>query len=148
MSGPIIESVAKALIINGLGEVLILKLAEHKEKPEKSFRPDLPGGLVDFGETEYDAVAREISEETGITVNEAQMTMVYSDTQFDINENKSITKHLFIVKLDNKPDVNLSWEHSEFEWIALEDLQTKELRSFYDIAIEYCFSNGILTKSS
>lgn len=43
------ESVAKALVTNDKNEALILTLGEHKERPEKSFRPDLPGGLVDPG---------------------------------------------------------------------------------------------------
>lgn len=144
MNEPIIESVAKALLINNQSKVLSLTIGEHKEKPEKSFMPDLPGGLVDPGETEHDAVIREIYEETGITVNKTQLTMVYSSTQFVVEEYKSITKHLFIAKIDANPEVILSWEHSEFEWITFDDLQIKEFRSFYDEAIKYCFLNNIL----
>ena len=148
MNEPFIESVAKALLINNQNKALILTIGEHKENPEKSFKLDLPGGLVDPGETEHEAVIREINEETGIIVNKTQLTMVYSGTQFVVEEHKSVTKHLFIVKLDGNPNVKLSWEHSEFEWIKFDDLQAKELRSFYDEAIEYCLSNGLLTKSS
>lgn len=148
MSKPIIESVAKALLINSQNEALILTIGEHKERPEKSFKPDLPGGLVDPGETEHEALMREIKEETGIVVNLSELIMVYSDTQFIESENKSVSKHLFIVEVGKKPDVKLSWEHSTFEWVHLSALQIKKLRSFYDEAIEYCLSNGILTKSS
>src|SRR6476660_3323311 len=99
MDKPIIESVAKALLINNQNEALILTLGKHREKPEKSFKPDLPGGLVDRGETEYDAVIREVNEETGIVVSRGQLLMAYSDTQFFVDENKSVTKHLLIARL-------------------------------------------------
>lgn len=148
MNEPAIESVAKAMVINNENEALILTVGEHKERPEKSFKPDLPGGLVDPGESERNAVAREINEETGIIVDQPELIMVYSRTQFIASENKSVTKHLFIVRLSNKPDVKLSWEHSEYNWVPLGDLQTKELRSFYDEAIKYCFSHNMLSISS
>lgn len=148
MNMPTIESVAKALLINNMDEALILTIGEHKEQPDRSFKPDLPGGRVDPGENEHQAVVREISEETGISVVATQLVMAYSRTQFIIEESKSVTKHLFIANLIDKPHVRLSWEHSAYEWVKLESLQDQVLRSFYDEAIEYCFSNGILKKSA
>lgn len=144
MTKPIIESVAKALLINTKNEALILKLGEHKQQPEKSYKPDLPGGLVDPGENEHIAVIREVAEETGIEVHQTDLVMVYSSTKFFKDENKSVSKHLFIAAVPNEVDVNLSWEHSGFSWIKLDDLRKTELRSFYDEAIEYCFSHGML----
>ena len=147
MTKPIIESVAKALLINNKNEVLILTIGEYKERPEKSFKPDLPGGLVDPGENEYEAVMREIREETGIQVNRKDLEMVYSRTQFFNDKYKSVTKHLFISRVESEVEITLSWEHSAYEWVRLEDLRNTELRSFYDEAIEYCFLNGILAVS-
>ena len=144
MNKPIIESVAKALIINHLNEVLILKRSEYKEKPDKAFKPDLPGGLTDPGEDEHTAVTREIYEETGIEVDQSAIEMVYSKTQFIAAENKSTTKHLFIVRLDNKPEVKLSWEHIDFEWIGCEKLSMVKLSSFYHEAIKYCLEREIV----
>ena len=48
----ILESIAKILIINGDGNILTLTLSEHLKYPEKSYQPDLPGGIVDAGELE------------------------------------------------------------------------------------------------
>ena len=144
MTKPIIESVAKALLINSKNEALILTLSEHTEKPEKSFKPDLPGGLVDPGENEHEAVIREVAEETGISIQNDEMKMVYSRTEFFKDENKSITKHLFIVNVTGAADVKLSWEHSDYDWIPLSSLHGIELRSFYDEAIRYCFLNNLV----
>lgn len=144
MTKPIIESVAKALLINSDNEALILTLGEHKQRPEKSYKPDLPGGLVDPGENEHDAVIREVVEETGIIVDRQDLAMVYSSTEFISDENKSVTKHLFIGNVSSKDTVELSWEHSDFKWVPLVELQSTELRSFYDEAIKYCFANCLL----
>jgi len=150
MSNPILESVAKALVINNDNQVLILKLGEYKERPEKSYKPDLPGGLVDPGENEHDAVIREVLEETGIAVNPKLTSLVYSGTEFIADENKSVSKHLFICRVDSNLEVKLSWEHSSYEWHDLEELQSKtvKLRAFYNEAIEYCFTNNILSIST
>ena len=144
MTKPIIESVAKALLINSKNEALILTLSEHTEKPEKSFKPDLPGGLVDPGENEHEAVIREVAEETGISIQNDEMKMVYSRTEFIRDENKSITKHLFIVNVTGAAHVKLSREHSDYDWIPLSSLNGTELRSFYDEAIRYCFLNNLV----
>jgi 8-oxo-dGTP diphosphatase len=144
MTKPIIESVAKALLLNAKNEALVLTLGEHKQRPEKSFKPDLPGGLVDPGETEHEAVTREVIEETGISVRQEDLVMAYSRTEFFNDENKSVTKHLFIGKVPSEVEVKLSWEHSDYGWIPLDALQSTELRSFYDEAIKYCFSHNLI----
>lgn len=148
MNTPVLESVAKALIINKNGEVLILTIGEYKSKPENSHKPDLPGGLVDPGEYEREAVVREILEETGIKVEEASAMLVYSKTQFYSDENKSVSKHLYVFPIDHVPAVTISWEHESYRWVSIDDLKTVKLKSFYHEAIAYCFENNILPLSS
>ena len=145
MSKPQIESVAKAIIINSANKVLILTLGEHLKNPDKSFKPDLPGGLVDPGETERDAVIREVYEETGISLVPSQLEMVYARTEFINSENKSVTKHLYIAHIVEAVEVELSWEHSAYEWVKIDNLQNIVLKSFYDEAVRYCFKNEILS---
>jgi len=144
MNTPVLESVAKALIVNKNNEVLILTIGEHTSKPEKSHKPDLPGGLVDPGEYEREAVVREIFEETNITVNEARAMLAYSKTEFFKYENKSVSKHLYIFTVDDVPAVTISWEHESYTWIPITELREVNLKSFYDEAIAYCFENNIL----
>ncbi len=145
MTKPTQESVAKALVINEKNEVLVLTLGKHREKPEKSFQPDLPGGLVDPGETELVAVARELQEETNIVASTESFTLAYARTEFFEHENKSVTKFLYLLSLDTTPEITLSWEHSAYEWVPLEKLMgVINLRSFYKEAAEYCFSHNLL----
>lgn len=142
---PVSESVAKVLVANEKNEVLILTLGEHKERPEKSYMSDLPGGLVDPGETELVAVARELQEETAIVADLERFELAYARTEFFESENKSVTKFLYLLHLDATPDVALSWEHSAYKWVPLKDIiDSVELRLFYKEAIEYCALNKLL----
>jgi 8-oxo-dGTP diphosphatase len=145
MKKPTLESVAKVLVINEKNEALILTVGEYKERPDKSFKPDLPGGLVDPGETELIAVVRELSEETGITISTDQANLVYAKTEFFAKESKSVSKFLYLACLSKTPKVTISWEHSEYSWVPLSSLLSSvELRPFYDEAIRYCFSNALI----
>lgn len=146
MTQPSLESVAKVLVINEKNEVLILTVGEYKERPDKSFKPDLPGGLVDPGESELEAVVRELQEESGIEVERNMFELVYAKTEFYPQENKSVSKFLYILRLTFTPDVTISWEHASYEWVPLTDLQNSiELRSFYKEAVAYCFTNNLLS---
>ena len=149
MTNPVSETVAKVLVFNEKSEVLILTLGEHKERPEKSFKPDLPGGLVDPGETELAAVARELQEETGITAALPSFRLAYARTEFLFYVCTSVTKFLYLLALDASPALTLSWEHSGYKWVALADLMAAiDLRSFYKEAIEYCFAHKLLQESN
>ena len=140
----IIESVAKALIINSDGKTLTLILGEHRKHPEKSYRPDLPGGIVDSGESEQEAVVREVSEECGLVLHSSTMQLVYSSTEYYEAENKSVTKLLYIAFIDEPPTVTLSWEHSDYKWVAIGDLKNIDLRPFFNDAIKYCIDNRLI----
>jgi 8-oxo-dGTP pyrophosphatase MutT (NUDIX family) len=145
MTKPILESVAKVVVVNEKKEALILTTGEHKGRPDKSYKPDLPGGLVDPGESELMAVVRELKEETGIIANPASFNLAYTKTNFYINENKSVSKFLYLLFLTRSPKVNISWEHSKYNWVSLNTLMSSvEFRPFYEEGLTYCFSHKLL----
>ena len=145
MTKPTLESVAKVLVTTEGKEALVLTVGEHTLRPEKSYTPDLPGGVVDLGETELAAVVRELNEETGIKISPELFTLVYAKTEFFADENKSVSKFLYLLFLQEKPQVNLSWEHSDYSWITLSDLTSSvKFSPFYDEAIKYCLSHELV----
>ena len=140
----ILESIAKILIIDGDGNVLTLTLSEHLKYPEKSYQPDLPGGIVDAGEPEHLGVIREVQEECGIDLDPAKIQLAYAETTYDEKENKSVTKLLYVTHLDNTPVVTLSWEHSDYKWVSVAELQNIDMRPFFNRAIQYLFAKRLI----
>ena len=136
-----LESVAKILIINSAGAVLVLTLGKHLKYPEKSYHPDLPGGVVDPGESEQLAVIREVQEECGIDLDASKVHLAYTETAYYEKESKSVTKLLYVTRLSDTPSVTLSWEHSDYRWIPISELQTVDLRPFFNKAIRYLVVN-------
>jgi NADH pyrophosphatase NudC (nudix superfamily) len=57
-----------ALILNGRNELLVCRRAKEPAKGTL----DLPGGFIDMAETGEEGVAREVKEETGMTVTQAE----------------------------------------------------------------------------
>ncbi len=144
-SGIRLETVAKILVINQNRQALILTVGEYKERPEKSFTPDLPGGFVELNESEREAACREAREECGINLNSNNIRLGYAETNYFAKEKKSITKLLYFTQLDHTPTVTISWEHASYEWIALDELcQKVSFRPFYKEGVEYIVNNQLV----
>jgi 8-oxo-dGTP pyrophosphatase MutT (NUDIX family) len=106
--------VAKALIRDKAGDLLLLRRGlTHPNFPE---HVDFPGGEVEPDESHIEAVRREIREETGLDVPLENIRQVHlRQLSYDL------THVIFLVNIsDNKPEVELSWEHSGFEWIPFD----------------------------
>jgi 8-oxo-dGTP pyrophosphatase MutT (NUDIX family) len=137
------ESVAKILLFNEKGEILLLQTGVHKLRPEKSHSPDLPGGMVDFGESELAGVVREVQEETGIVLDPDSVILGHADTQ--MYGNKSVTKLLYVATLAATPDVVLSWEHETYEWCSVQALLDNDaFRSTYRHGVQYLRNNQLV----
>lgn len=83
---------------------------------------DFPKGNVDEGETVEAAAKRELSEEAGITeikiLEGFREDMNYKYTFRGDLIDKTVTMFLGEV---TSPEVKLSWEHSAFEWVPIDD---------------------------
>ena len=139
----IIESVAKVLIIDNKGRGLILILGKHLKYPERSFLPDLPGGIVEEGESEHLAAIRETKEECGVDVDLKNTQLAYTQTTYYEKEKKSVSKLLYIARVHETPRIVLGWEHSDYRWVSINELWSIALRPFLKEAIEYSISHGL-----
>lgn len=139
------EAVAKLLLLNDKREALMLRVGKYEGRPDKEHTPDLPGGLVDPGESERDAVVRELQEEAGVIIDPNLVTVAYAETGPYHREGKSVTKFLYVARLDYTPDVTVSWEHEDYEWHPIDTfLDVYEFRPFYKKAIEYVKNNQLI----
>ena len=126
--------VAKALVRNSEG--LYLVLYRGNTHPLFPGHTDFPGGEVESEETPEAAVAREIQEETGLSVNPNKLKKLFT------KQYRQTTHILFEAKLA-EPDakIALSWEHKGYRWITPEEL--KRLPKFpgadpyYTDAVDY-----------
>lgn len=109
--------VAKALVRNSEGLYLVL----HRGNTHPLFpgHIDFPGGEVEPEETPEVAVAREIQEETGLSVDLNKLKRLFA------KQYRQTTHILFETKLA-EPDakVALSWEHKGYRWITPEELKS------------------------
>ncbi len=103
--------VAKLVIIDNNHHYLLLHRSNH---PTFGTDPDLPGGTIEEGESQLQAMVREVDEEAGIIVHESDAKLLYEGTSYSRHNTHY---SLYVVTLKNRPEVKLSWEHSSYEWL-------------------------------
>lgn len=108
--------VSKLVIVYNADEYLLLTSNDH---PTFGSDPDLPGGTVEDGESALDAMIREVQEEAGIDIKRHDAKEIYSGTDYSTHGTHYT---LFMVNLDKKPEVKLSWEHSAYQWVSFDEL--------------------------
>ena len=99
------------------GHVLLLKRAAGKHESKW----DLPGGGAKEGESNIGAAIREAKEETGLDSIPGH--------RFDSLDSKNGHKRFttFLYRVGNQFECSLSKEHSEWQWVAFEDVKSKDL---------------------
>lgn len=107
--------VTKAVLANEKDEILIVR--RSKTAPRRPLQWDLPGGGVESGDENFaKAVSREVLEETGIAVDHRDLRLVH--THGAIVDGTNVIWLHFAASVA-KPDVKLSFEHSEYQWLPL-----------------------------
>jgi 8-oxo-dGTP diphosphatase len=115
------NKIAKAVIVNEQGEVLILKRSSYS-KYAGSW--DLPGGHIEEGELAADGVRREVFEETNLEIMDPEELYVKGRVTY------------FRANLPQQ-EISLSDEHTEYKYINSEELQEINIAEKYRNAIEY-----------
>lgn len=115
-----IQVVAKAILFDQ-EKVLVLKRSSQERKSKEAKVWDFPGGSLEPSEPVMKALAREVEEETGLTIKVIAPAYVYDEIQHE--------KHLIIIKfacIEPVGEVQLSDEHQSFHWVRLVDLEDTE----------------------
>ena len=99
----------------------ILCMQRGKAKFEYvSYKFEFPGGKVEAGEENHNALARELQEEMdmNVTIDEKDYLLTVEHTYPDF----AITMHAYLCKVE-KPDFVMK-EHISFKWLPVEELET------------------------
>lgn len=124
------------------GKLLLLQRASNKLEPG---RWGVPGGKLEKGETPEQAAARELSEETGISL-ERPSQVQYVGVLYIRKPTVDYVYHLLRVQVDQMPDVCLSNEHEGYKWASLKDLEEMPLMTGGKEMLEYYRKKLVVAK--
>lgn len=110
----------KVVIRDRSGRCLLIKRSpKSKANPGKW---DLPGGKAEMGEKFDDALLREVSEETGLSIT---LTHVAGSAESERPAKKLV--YIIMEASFNSGVVRLSSEHDDFAWVTLQAFPTMDL---------------------
>lgn len=119
-----VKRASSVLILDANNHVLILRRGETH--PYAALRPDLPGGVVEPHETHIEGLVREIQEEIGLSIEASDLKKASLITHHDFYFVNTIEHSLFLYRVEERPDVVLSWEHDQHMWVPLHEVEGLE----------------------
>jgi 8-oxo-dGTP diphosphatase len=126
---------AKAIIINGANQILILREASTYQEGTNIGKYGLPGGRIEIGERYFDGLKREVKEETGLDIIADKP--IFVSEWFPVI--KDIPHQIIGIFYACKPlttDVILSLEHDHYVWVNFQDMLQYNMTSADRQAIE------------
>lgn len=105
----------KVLIRDDDGRCLLLRRSSSSKNNAGKW--DMPGGKVDRGEDFEEALLREVSEETGLSIRLERLA--------GSAESATLTRNVVYLIMEGRVDggqVRLSSEHDQHEWVDLKQL--------------------------
>ncbi len=135
----------EGILQNADDEVLLLQRSEHESYPGE-WQP--PAGKIEYRESPWDAVAREVYEETGLAVSPVSPpdglinTQAYTN-EYETTDDSSNGLHTIIISYRVDPvepydpdDVMLSDEHQAYDWVHPDEAPERELVGSFQETVE------------
>lgn len=121
---------------------LILWSSKWEERPERSQKPDLPGGVVEENESMTEGLARELREETGLILEPSRLHLAHALT-YDHNDWSSIFE-IYFAEINGDEEITLSWEHESHRWLTADEVLALEIRQPYPGIFSHMNELGLL----
>jgi ADP-ribose pyrophosphatase YjhB (NUDIX family) len=123
----------KALVMNDEGKILLIRSGKKKPKVLKQDFVfwDFPGGKIRAEEDIQKALVREVDEEIHTNIVPIGLFDVAVSNFRDVND-----KNLFLMlvvyraKLAKESKFKLSWEHSAWEWVDINEAKKRLLLKY------------------
>lgn len=124
----------------------ILLVQQGKEQTDEGLW-GVPAGKLEPGETPEMAATRELLEETGIYAA-AGIQIHYLGSLYIRKPNLDYIYYMFQVYLEQKPEIRLSAEHTDYCWANAEDLEYLPLRPGVKEALAYYRKSSLHLKNN
>lgn len=105
-----------AAIVSG-GKILIVKRADEEEVYPKY--SEIPGGSVEYGESLFQAVEREMIEETGLVPK--TLSAYVGSYDFTLKDGRKARQFNFLIEPESENVTLNPAEHSSFRWMYASD---------------------------
>lgn len=100
----------KAVVSDDQGRILLLR---RSDKVSRAHGWDLPGGGLNAGEQPWEALARELHEETGLHIQSSRL----EGAVIVPANNGDPTLVMGYMATAAPGEVKLSWEHEAYQWV-------------------------------
>ncbi len=101
-------------------EILLLKRSDKVTNRKNSW--GVVAGYLDELKPLVKKALEEVREETGITKDQISSIIIGNVYRFKKKETTFIS-HPILMKLETKPQVELSWEHTDYEWVKKDKVE-------------------------
>ena len=111
----------KVVLENADGKILVLLRSGKYETAEGTW--DVPGGRIDSASFLLDNLAREVDEETKLTLTSEPVLVGAQDIFFKNNQDEDIhiVRLTYVAHTSGEPVLD-GTEHTEFRWVSFEEL--------------------------
>lgn len=129
----------RALMFNARGELLF-----ERQRLFESWA--LPHGCIDVGESAFDALKREVKEETNLSIREAKPFGIYSDPKYSVtypngDQVQTFTVAFLVTAWSGEPAIDGD-EVTELEFFPLDRLPAPIYPIHLDTILDYQQSGG------
>lgn len=113
----IIKNIVGGIILNSNNEFLLVT-----RRPDDFYGgiDELPSGNIESGETIYDALVREVKEETNLDVE--QLESYINSFDYDSRSGKKSREYNFKVKVKSTNNIKLT-EHDDYKWQSINEVR-------------------------
>jgi ADP-ribose pyrophosphatase YjhB (NUDIX family) len=108
----------KVLLKNPEGKYLLLRRSEYETIFKNKW--DIPGGRIEVETNLTENLAREVMEETGLTMT-SEPRVIGAQDIFVPEQNRHVVRITYVGTAEGEP--TLSDEHSEYQWMTYSEMK-------------------------
>ena len=132
----IVKNVVGAIILNEKNEALIMS---RKTDDFMGGIDELPSGNMEQGENIYDAIIREVKEETNLDV--VNVKSYIGSFDYISGSGKKSRQYNFVLDVKNIENIILT-EHDKYNWLTIEEIRkSSKITEEVKYILEICYFN-------